>query len=271
MNMLFSTSPRTYCISMKSVRLLCCCSLSLYCTLTHLIVFWLYNVKILAWPENAQHKNYSNFFAYTFIVIITGLFHISRYLPTHFIKCYFPHCLTIHFLLFHFSIPIPENRFICDCRLRWIFDLHNQTKNKELRYSLERISCTLEHNQQQQQQQQQAVNDPRYQVHFETNPRHVQPLDYDVSNDLSISANHIDQQHRKHPQGPTEKVELLNLKPNNLPCEVVADPTELPLQRESVSGYDLGKLFQSSAAAGPTIASTMYATAFLAVSVFYLW
>lgn len=128
---------------------------------------------------------------------------------------------------------------------------------------MERITCTLEHI------HQQAVNDPRYQVHFESNPRHVQPLDYDVNNDLSISANHIDQQHRKHPQGATEKVELLNLKPNNLPCESVTDPTELPLQRESVSGYDLGKLFQSSGAV--SIASTAYATIFLAaVSVNYM-
>lgn len=96
----------------------------------------------------------------------------------------------------------------------------------------------------------------------------MQPLDFDISNDLSISANHIDQQHRKHPQGAIEKVELLNLKPNNLPCEAVTDPTELPLQRESVAGFEISKLFQSSGTVSLTAA--FYATVFVTVSAIYL-
>lgn len=145
------------------------------------------------------------------------------------------------FFFFYF----PENRFICECRLRWIFDLHNQTKNNELKQSLERITCTLEHTHQSPNEH--VLNDPRYQIHFETSPRHSQPLDFDVHNDLSIPPNHPDQRHQKLPS-ITEKVELLNLNPIQLPCETVTDPTELPLQRESVSGYDIGfKLFSSSA------------------------
>lgn len=145
-----------------------------------------------------------------------------------------------------------ENRFICECRLRWIFDLHNQTKNRELKQSLERITCTLEHSPQVINDN--TLNDPRYQIHFETSPRYSQPLDFDVHNDLSVQSNHLDmQQQRKHQkqQQPhttvTETVELLNLNPHKLPCEAVTDPTELPLQRESVSGLDIGfKLFSSS-------------------------
>lgn len=149
----------------------------------------------------------------------------------------------------NFSFPscclFAENRFICECRLRWIFDLHNQTKNRELKQSLERITCTLEHTHQVINDN--TLNDPRYQIHFETNPRHVQPLDFDVHNDLSVPSNHLEQRHQKTHSSMAEKIELLNLNPNILPCETVTDPTELPLQRESVSGYDIGfKLFSSS-------------------------
>lgn len=97
----------------------------------------------------------------------------------------------------------------------------------------------------------------------------MQPLDFEITNDLTVSANHIDQQHRKHSAGgATEKVELLNLKPNNLPCEAVTDPTELPLQRESMAGFDVSKLFQSSGTV--SLAAALYATVFATVSAIYL-
>lgn len=148
-----------------------------------------------------------------------------------------------------FCFYFPDNRFICECRLRWIFDLYNQTKNRELKQTLERVKCTLEHSHQVINDN--TMNDPRYQIHFETNPRHIQPLDFDVHNDLSVPSSHLEQ--RKHQKSSiTEKMELLNLNPNQLPCETVSDPTELPLQRESVSGYDIGfKLFSSSSANPP--------------------
>lgn len=152
--------------------------------------------------------------------------------------------MTIFIFFFFIFFLFAENRFICDCRLRWIFDLHNQTKNRELKQSLERITCTLEHTHPVINDN--TLNDPRYQIHFETNPRQVQPLDFDVHNDLSVPSNHLEQRHQKTHSSLAEKMELLNLNPNKLICESVTDPTELPLQRESVSGYDIGLKFFSS-------------------------
>lgn len=112
-----------------------------------------------------------------------------------------------------------------------------------------------------------TLNDPRYQISFETNPRHGQPMDFDVHNDLSVPTNHINERHSKLHSSMAEKVELLNLKKNLLPCETVTDPTELPLQRESVSGYDIGgfKLFASSGVSH-IVVTNFIATAILAIS-----
>lgn len=38
---------------------------------------------------------------------------------------------------------VTDNEFICDCRLAWIFDLKNRTRNFELKYSLEEVECTM--------------------------------------------------------------------------------------------------------------------------------
>lgn len=38
---------------------------------------------------------------------------------------------------------LTDNEFICDCRLAWVFDLKNRTKNFELRYSLEEVECMM--------------------------------------------------------------------------------------------------------------------------------
>lgn len=147
--------------------------------------------------------------------------------------------------------------------MRWIFDLHNQTKNRELKQSLERITCTLEHTHQVMNDN--SLNDPRYQIQFETAPRQVQPMDFDVHNDLNMPPNHIDDQRRQRQRtSATEKIELLNLNPNQLPCETVTDPTELPLQRESVSGYEIGFKLFSSSATSQAIAINFMATAMLA-------
>lgn len=141
--------------------------------------------------------------------------------------------------------------------------MHNQTKNRELKQSLERITCTLEHTHQVMNDN--SLNDPRYQIQFETAPRQVQPMDFDVHNDLNMPPNHIDDQRRQRQRtSATEKIELLNLNPNQLPCETVTDPTELPLQRESVSGYEIGFKLFSSSATPQAIAINFMATAMLA-------
>lgn len=146
-----------------------------------------------------------------------------------------------------------ENRFICDCRLRWIFDLYNQTKNRDLKHSLERVKCTLESTHHVINDN--TLNDPRYQIHFETGPHKV-PMNIDVHNDLSLAGNgnsaYDMEQRRQQSTISGEKVELMGLNPNTLPCERVTDPTELPLQHEPVTGPDSwnilkGKLFKSAA------------------------
>jgi hypothetical protein len=38
-------------------------------------------------------------------------------------------------------VHVTDNEFICDCRLGWIFDLKNRTKNFELRYALDTVEC----------------------------------------------------------------------------------------------------------------------------------
>lgn len=134
------------------------------------------------------------------------------------------------FLLFFY---FAENNFICECRLRWIFDLHNHTKNPDLRHSLEKISCYLDRTQT-------ALNDHQNHFNYKINPRN-NPIDFDfIQNDL----NNMPIQPRA--EVIKEVVTLFSLNPNNLPCEAVAEPTELPLQRESV-GMDFSGIFKSSA------------------------
>nr|XP_029727844.1 connectin-like [Aedes albopictus] len=41
---------------------------------------------------------------------------------------------------------VRDNKLMCDCRLLWLFDLHNATKNDHLRYTLQQIECTIEPN-----------------------------------------------------------------------------------------------------------------------------
>jgi hypothetical protein len=50
---------------------------------------------------------------------------------------------SIHMALLCFLLSLPDNEFICDCRLAWIFDLRNRTQNFELKYSLEEIECSM--------------------------------------------------------------------------------------------------------------------------------
>uniref|UniRef100_A0A182K4I7 LRRCT domain-containing protein n=1 Tax=Anopheles christyi TaxID=43041 RepID=A0A182K4I7_9DIPT len=40
-------------------------------------------------------------------------------------------------------LSLRDNRFICDCRLSWIYDLSERTRNEELRENLKGIDCIL--------------------------------------------------------------------------------------------------------------------------------
>lgn len=55
-----------------------------------------------------------------------------------------------------------------------------------------------------------------------------------------------------------EVVRLSSLDQNHLRCEQVAEPTELPLQRESV-GMDFGSIFKSSATSAQLAAGRLLA------------
>lgn len=189
--------------------------------------------------QNAFNAAINSSFLNNFLIIIS---HFYSYLKTLF------NVLSIF-------LSISENRFICDCRLRWVFDLHNQTKNRDLKHSLERIKCTLEsaHHV----APENALNDPRYQIHFETVPHKLNAMNMDVHNDLNMQSNQYNNNNnngRRQTQSTLtgDQMELMNLSPNLLPCEKVTDPTELPLQHEPSTGPDSwnilkGKLFKSSA------------------------
>lgn len=106
---------------------------------------------------------------------------------------------------------------ICDCRLSWLIELKNQTKNDELRTSLDDIECLLkkpkDHIQKTSKIFHNAIEQPPQQAEDE-------PEYYD-----------------DEPDGKT--VHLMTLKTANMPCpEEASDPTELPLSRESI-GFDM--------------------------------
>ncbi|XP_065081745.1 connectin-like [Ochlerotatus camptorhynchus] len=42
------------------------------------------------------------------------------------------------------SLHVQDNRLVCDCRLLWLFDLRNSTKNKNLRNTLQQMECLYE-------------------------------------------------------------------------------------------------------------------------------
>lgn len=155
--------------------------------------------------------------------------------------------------------------------MRWVFDLHNQTKNRDLKHSLERIKCTLEGTAHHVASPENTLNDPRYQIHFETVPHKVNAMNMDVHNDLNMQTNQYNNGRRQTQSTLTgDQMELMNLSPNLLPCEKVTDPTELPLQHEPVTGPDSwnilkGKLFKSSAVTLKT--TNILASILLAVTI----
>lgn len=151
---------------------------------------------------------------------------------------------------FFLSFSILENNFICECRLRWIFELRNHTKNAKLRNSLDELQCTLE-------RQNNDLNDPRYHFNYKISSRHSQ-LDFDyIQNDLNLN-NNVPSPVNVGPKVLKEVVRLSSLDQNHLRCEQVAEPTELPLQRESV-GMDFGSIFKSSATSAQLAAGRLLA------------
>lgn len=137
--------------------------------------------------------------------------------------------------------------------MRWIFDLYNQTKNRNLKHSLELIKCTREpvsHT-----LNDNSLNDPRYHIHVE------QTMDMDVHNDLTVSNDHYNGRR----QNTGEKIDLLSLPPNSLHCERVTDPTELPLQHEPVTGPDSWNLFHFPSSSMQLTSMNVFSIIFVAI------
>ncbi|CAO1413954.1 unnamed protein product [Diamesa tonsa] len=130
-------------------------------------------------------------------------------------------------LVNHTSIlAISENDFVCDCRMSWMFDLKNQTKNDDLRLSMEDIECLIK---------------PK--DHFQkSNDVDNNAIEHQISNGETEPEYYDDE-----PEGDNKLVHLLKLKVSELPCpEELSDPTELPLSRESI-GLDMSWVKDSAA------------------------
>ncbi|CRK99190.1 CLUMA_CG012505, isoform A, partial [Clunio marinus] len=114
-------------------------------------------------------------------------------------------------------LDITENNLICDCRLAWLIDLKNQTKNEDFKLALDEIECLLKK--------------PKDQFH-KTNKILHNAIDHPLSETEDETEYYDDE-----PDGKT--IMLMKLKTSNLPCpEETSDPTELPLSRESI-GFDM--------------------------------
>ncbi len=110
--------------------------------------------------------------------------------------------------------------------MTWLIDLRNQTKNEELRASIDEVECLMK-----------KTKDT---FHHKTSR-----IDHNT-----IERPHAEEDEPEYyddePEGKT--VRLMQLKPVNLTCpEEPSDPTELPLSRESI-GFDMNwvKVLQTS-------------------------
>lgn len=197
---------------------------------------------------------------------------------------------------------------MCDCRLQWIYELRNRTKNMNLKQSLEQIECTLFNekdktiqpivnndltlNGRHYQQRTASSGSTYYHHSSHLNKKNLYPTSnefissgissddteqgteyYDDEAPLHGNGNQIDgQQHRRRSAGNV--VELFTLKAESLPCpEELTAPTELPMSRESIdagAGSTRGGFFFSTNAGVPakTISSLLVPLSYL-VYVFY--
>lgn len=124
------------------------------------------------------------------------------------------------FLSFLFNPP--ENDLICDCRLSWLIELKNQTKNEQLKEALDAIECSLK----------KQLKDPMQHHHKASRISHNA-----IDQPHQVTAEEDPEYYDDEPDGKT--FFLTSLTATKLPCPTdESDPTELPLSRESI-GFDM--------------------------------
>uniref|UniRef100_A0A182PKK4 Reticulon/nogo receptor n=1 Tax=Anopheles epiroticus TaxID=199890 RepID=A0A182PKK4_9DIPT len=150
-------------------------------------------------------------------------------------------------------LHLKDNRFLCDCRLLWLFDLRNSTKNEDLRQTLQQVECLYENKS--------PYGSPAFVAHglpkefgIRTQPQDTIGLDEDYYDDavhrkpgVAVQKKYITSRSGPGDGSPDpgqpllQPVTLMKLRKDTiLPCPKELDePTELPLSRESI-GLDLG-------------------------------
>ncbi|XP_037907753.1 connectin [Hermetia illucens] len=143
------------------------------------------------------------------------------------------------------ELLLSDNRFICDCRLAWVFELRNRTRYQPLRMSLGKIECipyenTMPSNEVIMNGISERSNSVNYKKSsFEMHPRDFndRPYNDDEENDDETYDFGTDAVHF---------IRLSSMRLETLPCpETLLDPTELPLSRESI-GMDIRSTYKSS-------------------------
>uniref|UniRef100_A0A1B0CSF8 Connectin n=1 Tax=Lutzomyia longipalpis TaxID=7200 RepID=A0A1B0CSF8_LUTLO len=153
-------------------------------------------------------------------------------------------------------LGISDNRFTCDCRLLWIFELKNRTQNDELRRSLQDVECVLyDRNSVPEEIFTNAVKEKNDRVPGD----YYDDAGYDNQDDTFV-LDHRD----VFDDG--QKVQLLRFGAENLPCpEELSDPTEVPMSRESIGMVDMG--LYSSASSWKLMAVSLFAMQTLIVAI----
>lgn len=115
---------------------------------------------------------------------------------------------------------ISDNPFICDCRLKWVYELHEQTKNIYLKQALEELKCAMDDN-----YFGEILNSRRLSYDNEIYQENKQE---NYENDVHAIESNFNKKHNN--------VILLTIRPNELPpcADVVTESSEVPLSRESI-------------------------------------
>lgn len=122
------------------------------------------------------------------------------------------------------------NELTCDCRLRWVFELSKNTKNEVLREALHRIQCVLQQGNKEHEPIdyfENAIAKQAHSVQDDDAPGYYDENGYNPMLDsVKINSGHLNS--------------VLKMTPEQLPCpQEYSEPTELPLQRESIGLMDL--------------------------------